>query len=63
MKLAPTTAPEEVLKVSEVAAHLRVDPETVYRLIHSERLRSIRLGRVIRVPLSALSDFISESPR
>lgn len=56
---ATTTAPEQVLKVREVAHHLDCDEDTVYGLIRSGRLRVIRLGRVFRVPESALRDFIA----
>ena len=54
-----TNAPEAVLKVREVANHLDCDEDTVYRLIREGRLRAIRLGRVLRVPASALADFIA----
>lgn len=56
---ATTTSPEAVLKVREVANHLNCDEDTVYRLIREKRLRVIRLGRVFRVPESALADFIA----
>ncbi len=50
---------EEAEAIREAAAHLDCDVDTVYRLIREDRLRSIRLGRVIRVPESALRDFIA----
>lgn len=56
---ATTASPEAVLKVREVAHHLNCDEDTVYKLISSERIRVIRLGRVLRVPESALADFIA----
>lgn len=56
---ATTTTPESVLRVREVAHHLSCDEDTVYRLIREDRLRSIRVGRLIRVPESALTDFIA----
>lgn len=56
---ATTTAPEAVLKVREVAHHLNCDEDTIYRLIREDRMRAIRVGRLIRVPESALADFIA----
>lgn len=50
---------EPVLKVAEVAQHLNCDRNTVYALINDNKLRTIRLGRVIRVPESALAAFIA----
>lgn len=52
---------EPVLKVAEVAQHLNCDRNTVYALINDNKLRTIRLGRVIRVPESSLADFIAGS--
>lgn len=57
---ATTTSPEPVLKVREVAEHLGIkDDVTVYNLIKAGRLRAIRVGRLVRVPESALADFIA----
>jgi len=57
--MAPTATAERVMRVRDVADHLGVDDDTIYRLIREGRIRAIRLGRVLRVPQSALSDFIS----
>lgn len=57
--MAPTATAERVLRVHEVADHLGVTPDTIYALIREGRIRAIRLGRVLRVPQSALADFIS----
>lgn len=57
-----TTAPERVLKVYQVAAHLGCDEGSVYRLIKGNELRAIRVGRLIRVPVSALNDYIAGRP-
>jgi excisionase family DNA binding protein len=37
------------LKVPEAAALLRVNPDSVYRLIHQGRLPVIRIGRLMRI--------------
>lgn len=56
---ATTTAPERVLRVREVASHLDVEDDLVYALIRDNRLRAIRVGRLLRVPESALADYIA----
>lgn len=61
---APTTTaaePERVLRVSEVAEHLDCNPHLVYRLIHRGELRALRVGRLIRVPLSALNEYLASA--
>ncbi|WP_262774916.1 helix-turn-helix domain-containing protein [Brevibacterium permense] len=58
---APTI--ERVLKVSEVAEHLGCTPTTIYPLIAEGTLRAIRVGRLLRVPESALAEFIAGAAR
>ncbi|OFS13406.1 hypothetical protein HMPREF3105_05525 [Micrococcus sp. HMSC31B01] len=57
----PTTQaePERVLRVTEVAEHLDCNADLVYRLIHRGDLRAVRVGRLIRVPLSALNEYLA----
>lgn len=59
MTTTTMTAPEPVLRVRAVADHLGCDAGTVYRLIADGKLRSIRVGRLLRVPSSALAAFIA----
>ncbi len=47
-------SPPRYYSVAEVADLLRVNTKTVHKLVASGELRSIRLGRVIRIPASAL---------
>lgn len=47
------------LTVKEVAALLKISRNTAYRLVRSKRLKSIRVGRQIRVPRSALEDYLN----
>ncbi|WP_413543676.1 helix-turn-helix domain-containing protein [Citricoccus nitrophenolicus] len=54
-----TTTPEPVLRVRDVAEHLDCGTDSVYQLIAAGNLRAIRVGRVIRVPESALAEFIA----
>jgi excisionase family DNA binding protein len=49
--------PRDVLKVTEVAADLRIGRNQAYELIRSGQLRSVRIGRAIRVPREALEAF------
>ncbi|CCH77139.1 putative excisionase (fragment) [Nostocoides japonicum T1-X7] len=56
--MTATRTPERVLTVPEVAEHLRVEKHAVYTLIREGELRSIRVGRLIRVPESALTAFL-----
>ena len=49
------------LKVSEVAALLRVSKMSVYRLIHSGDLEAVRFGRNFRVPERAVNAYLLDS--
>jgi excisionase family DNA binding protein len=42
------------MTINEVAAALRVSTRTVRRLIASERLACVRLGRAVRIPREAV---------
>jgi excisionase family DNA binding protein len=46
------------IKVSEVAARLGVNPKTVYRMLETGQLRGVRAGRLWRVPVEALDDYL-----
>ncbi len=50
-----------VLTVDEVAAELRVSSWTIYQRIKDGSLRSIRVGRLIRVPRVALDEFLGSA--
>lgn len=49
------------MTVAEVAAVLRVSKMTVYRLVHSGELPSVRVGRSFRVPEKAVDAYLSDS--
>lgn len=49
------------MTVAEVAAVMRVSKMTVYRLVHSGELPSVRVGRSFRVPKQAVSDYLEDS--
>ena len=46
------------LTVAEVATLMRVSKMTVYRLVHSGELASVRVGRSFRVPERAVDDYL-----
>lgn len=54
-----TTAPERVLKVREVAEHFGCDADTIYKMVREGSIRAIHVGRHLRVPESALADYIA----
>jgi len=56
---ASATGPERVFEVPEVARHLGTSNGTVYGLIQRGSLRSVRVGRLLRVTESALQEFLS----
>ena len=46
------------LTVAEVAGLMRVSRMTVYRLVHSGELASVRVGKSFRVPERAVHEFL-----
>ena len=46
------------LTVAEVASLMRVSKMTVYRLVHSGELASVRVGRSFRVPERAVHEYL-----
>lgn len=44
--------------VAEVAMLLRVSKMTVYRLVHTGELASVTVGRSLRIPESAVHEFL-----
>lgn len=49
-----------VLTVSELAEALGIGRNAAYRLANSDQLRTIKVGRSIRIPRSALQEFLQE---
>ncbi len=54
----PALAEIRFLTVAEVAALMRVSRMTVYRLVHSEELPAVRVGRSFRVSERAVNDYL-----
>ena len=49
------------LTVAEVAKIMRVSKMTVYRLVHSNELTAVRVGRSFRVPEHAVDAYLREA--
>ena len=47
-----------ILRVEDLMPILGIGRNTAYELIHSGQIRSIRIGRQIRVPREALLEFL-----
>ena len=50
-----------LLTPREVAAHLSVSPEKVYRMLQKGEMRPVRLGRAVRVTEGEVERFVRES--
>jgi excisionase family DNA binding protein len=50
-----------LLTVSEAAEALNVCTKTVYRHISAGRLKAVRAGRLWRIPLASLEEFLRQS--
>lgn len=48
----------DVLTPEQVAEHLQLNKDTVYRLIRSHKLAATRIGRAYRVPREDLEAFL-----
>ena len=49
---------EHYYSVKEISDQFNVNPTTVYAWIRQRKLGSIKLGGVVRVPQSALDEFL-----
>jgi excisionase family DNA binding protein len=58
MSLASPFPHDRLLTVGEVATVLRVSKITVYRLVHTQELPAMRIGRSVRVPAAALRSYL-----
>lgn len=52
-------AAEPAYLVKEIAAHLRTEQSVIYNLIRDGKLRHVRVGRLIRIPESALREYLA----
>ena len=56
---ARTAWARQTRKPKEASALLGIGERSVYALVRSGQLRSIRVGRKILIPLSAIEEFLS----
>ncbi|TMC13464.1 MAG: helix-turn-helix domain-containing protein [Chloroflexi bacterium] len=54
-----TDEPTAPLKVEEAARLLRISRATGYRRVADGTIRSVRLGRLIRVPRAAIEELLN----
>jgi excisionase family DNA binding protein len=52
------TLPRKLLTVAQAAAILGIGRSLAYMLVSTGKIRSFKIGRSRRIPLSALDDFI-----
>lgn len=52
---------EKLYTVAQVSEHLQMSRMSVYRLMDSGEIKSLKIGRARRVADSALQDFIDRS--
>lgn len=50
-----------ILTVDQLADILSIGRNTAYDLVRSGQIRSVRVGRQIRIPRDALIDFLSQN--
>ena len=53
--------PTAYMTIAEVAAALRVSKMTVYRLVKSHALASVRFGKSYRIPEAAVEEYIRQA--
>jgi len=49
-----------LLTIPQVQAELQVGRTTVYRLIQTEELATVRIGRSIRIPRTVVDDWLQK---
>lgn len=54
----PLDGIERVFNVDEVAAHIGITRQSAYRMIREGKIRCVRVGRLVRVPESALIEYL-----
>lgn len=53
----------EYVTVSEIAKAVRISRMTVYRLIESKKIPSVKFGNSYRVPKIAIEKYLNENTR
>ena len=50
----------DVLTIADLQRVLQIGRSTAYKLVQTKRLRSVRIGKCIRIPKKFLIEFIKE---
>lgn len=50
----------EIMTVKELSQLLRIGINSTYRLVHNGTIRSVRVGRVYRIPRNAVEEYLSQ---
>lgn len=48
-----------VIRVDELAKILSIGRNTAYELVRSGKIRSVKIGRTYRIPLTAVEDYLN----
>jgi len=51
------------LTIKKVAEELEVNPETVYRLVRTNKLKALRIGRQYRIRREDLEEYLNRKTR
>ena len=52
-----------VLRVDDLMSALDIGRNTAYELIRSGQIRSVRVGRKLRIPKQAVEEFLAGKPK
>ena len=52
-----------VLRVDDLMPVLDIGRNTAYELVRSGQIRSVRIGRKLRIPKQAVEDFLAGKPK
>ena len=52
-----------VLRVEDLMPVLDIGRNTAYELVRSGQIRSVRVGRKLRIPKQAVEDFLAGKPK
>ena len=52
-----------VLRVEDLMPVLDIGRNTAYELVRSGQIRSVRIGRKLRIPKQAVEDFLAGKPK
>ena len=51
----------DILTVKELMDYLAIGKNTAYELLHSKKIKSIKIGRVYKIPKTEVQEYIRKS--